>query len=62
MNWGSVGNFFQMGGYAWFVWGAYGVTAVLVAAELIALRNRRRTAVTAVQRRARSGAAHGAED
>ncbi len=57
MNWGSVGNFLQMGGYAWFVWGAYGVTAALVIAEVIALRNRRRAAVTDVQRRARSAGA-----
>lgn len=56
MNWGSVGNFLEMGGYAWYVWGSYGVTMALVAAEIFALRARRRRAVLEVQRRARSAA------
>ncbi|MEO8166391.1 MAG: heme exporter protein CcmD [Betaproteobacteria bacterium] len=32
-----------MGGYGLYVWGAYGVTAVVIAAELISLRRRGRT-------------------
>jgi len=55
MNWGSLGNFLEMGGYAGYVWGAYGVTVIVVVAELIALRARRRAAVQDVVRRARSG-------
>ena len=43
MIWGSVGEFFAMGGYASYVWGAYGVTAVAIAAELWFLVRRRRT-------------------
>jgi len=35
-------EFWQMGGYARFVWSAYGVTAVLLAAELVQLVLRRR--------------------
>ncbi|MGZ5480994.1 MAG: heme exporter protein CcmD [Pyrinomonadaceae bacterium] len=31
-----------MGGYGFYVWGSYGVTFVLLAAELIMLRSRRR--------------------
>jgi heme exporter protein D len=31
-----------MGGYAPYVWGSYGVTLVLLAAEVLALRARRR--------------------
>jgi len=56
MNWGSLGNFLDMGGYAGYVWGAYGVTVIVVVVELIALRARRRAAVQDVVRRARSGA------
>ena len=59
MNWGSLGNFLAMGGYAWYVWGAYGVTAVLIAAEVFALRARRGRAVHDVLQRARSAAAEG---
>jgi heme exporter protein D len=57
MNWGSLGNFLEMGGYAWYVWGAYGVTAALVIAEVVALRARRQRALLDVRRRARAGTA-----
>ena len=43
MNWQSASEFFAMGGYGLFVWGAYGVTALCMLAEpvLAALRLRR---------------------
>lgn len=31
-----------MGGYGFYVWGSYGVTFVLLAAEIIMLRSRKR--------------------
>jgi heme exporter protein D len=37
-----MNEFFEMGGYAWYVWTAYGGTAVVVVAELVALRTQRR--------------------
>ena len=43
MNWGSAEAFFAMGGYALYVWGAYGVCAIAIAAELWWLRRRSRT-------------------
>ncbi len=43
MNWGSVDNFFHMGGYGLYVWGSYAVTAALMLVEpLLALSRRRR--------------------
>ena len=30
MNWGSAGEFFAMGGYAFYVWGSYGITALFI--------------------------------
>jgi heme exporter protein D len=45
MNWGSLDNFLAMGGYGLYVWGSYGVTLVLIVAELILLGRRRRSAV-----------------
>jgi len=45
MSWGSLGNFLAMGGYGLYVWGSYGATLVLIAAELILLARRRRNAV-----------------
>ena len=39
MNWS---NFFSMGGYALYVWGSYGVTFVLLGAEVLMLLKRKR--------------------
>ena len=52
MQWNSFSEFINMGGYGFFVWGSYGVTLVLLAAELIMLRSRKRrvTEQTAVRR------------
>ena len=41
MNWP---NFFAMGGYGFFVWGAYGVTFVLMVMEVLLLIGRRKAA------------------
>lgn len=43
MVWNSVGEFFDMGGYALYVWGAVIVTFGFMAAELAILALRRRT-------------------
>lgn len=42
MTWGSAAEFFAMGGHAPFVWGSFGVTALVIVGELLALRARRR--------------------
>jgi heme exporter protein D len=43
MQWSSAGEFFAMGGYGLYVWGAYAVTAVVIAAELVTLIRHGRT-------------------
>jgi heme exporter protein D len=35
-----------MGGYAWYVWGSYGVTFALLMLEIVLLRNRKRETQT----------------
>jgi heme exporter protein D len=40
-----MNEFLAMGGYAFYVWGAYGVAAAIVVAEILAVRARRRRAV-----------------
>ncbi len=37
----SVSEFFHMGGYGLYVWGSFGMTALLLAAEPVLLRRRR---------------------
>ncbi len=46
MNWGSATEFFAMGGYALYVWGAYLVTAVVLVGEPLLVRRRRQRALT----------------
>lgn len=42
MQWNSLSDFLDMGGYALYVWGSFGATAFCMAAELWLLRVRRR--------------------
>jgi heme exporter protein D len=51
MQWGSVSEFLAMGGYAFYVWGSYLVTAAVLAAEVWLLRRRGRTLRHAVSRK-----------
>ena len=45
MQWHSLSEFFAMGGYAFYVWGSFGVTAAALAIEAGLLRSRRRRAL-----------------
>jgi heme exporter protein D len=47
MKWGSLAAFIAMGGYGAYIWGAYGVTVVLIAIELALLVTRYRAALRA---------------
>jgi len=51
MNWHSFGDFIAMGGYGRYVWGAVGVSVVVLAIEQIALGRRRRAAIDAINER-----------
>ena len=39
----EVSKFFAMGGYAFFVWGSYGVTALFMVIEVILVKRHKRT-------------------
>jgi heme exporter protein D len=50
MNWRSAAEFVEMGGYGLYVWGAYAVAALVMAAEpWLAARRRRRALADAVR-------------
>lgn len=36
----SIGEFFAMGGYAFYVWGSYAACALAITAEILAVRGR----------------------
>lgn len=40
MQWESWSAFFNMGGYAFYVWFSFGLTALCIVLEVIALRRR----------------------
>jgi heme exporter protein D len=42
MNWASAADFFAMGGRGFYVWSSFGVTALILIGEMVALRARRR--------------------
>ncbi len=49
----ALGEFFYMGGYAWYVWGSYGVTALFMIVEVILVMRRRKTLLKRLARMAR---------
>ena len=42
MHWNSLSEFISMGGYGRYIWGSYAVTFVLLTAEIVMLRARKR--------------------
>lgn len=42
MQWNSVSEFFAMGGYALYVWGSFGATALVMLVESLLIRSRRK--------------------
>ncbi len=45
MQWNSLAEFLDMGGYAFYVWGSFGITALVVVAEVWQVRAQRRAIV-----------------
>ena len=55
MIWNSASEFFAMGGYGLYVWGAYGVTAAWMLLEPALAARRHRAALRAVAERDEPG-------
>jgi heme exporter protein D len=49
MSWGSWSEFWAMGGYGLYVWGAYGAVVLALLAEPLLVRLRHRRAVQQVR-------------
>ena len=52
MNWRDATDFFAMGGYGLYVWGAYGLAALVIVLEAVLARGRHRAALAALNRQA----------
>ena len=50
MNWHSPAEFFAMGGYAFYVWGSFGVTALALLIEPLLLNKRRSEVLRSLKR------------
>lgn len=49
MHWNTLGEFFAMGGYAFYVWSSFGLTLLVVVWEVVALEQRRINAIHEVK-------------
>lgn len=45
MQWHSWAEFWQMGGYGLYVWGSFGITALVVIGEIWQVRAQRRSLI-----------------
>ena len=59
MIWSSFSDFGSMGGYGLYVWGSFGVTALLMAAEAFWTRRGRQNALSHVLAELRAKDANG---
>jgi heme exporter protein D len=50
MTWNSPAEFFAMGGYAFYVWGSFGVCALLMIVEPILARKRLKDILRSLRR------------
>jgi heme exporter protein D len=50
MNWESPAAFFAMGGYGFYVWGSFGVCALLMIVEPILASQRRKNILRSLRR------------
>ena len=61
MHWNSVSDFLAMGGYATYVWGSFGATALLMAVEPILLKRSQNRVVARLKRQFRAEMSERAE-
>ena len=54
IHWNSFSDFLAMGGYGLYVWGSFGVTALIMAAEPILVARSRKHTIARLQRQLRA--------
>jgi heme exporter protein D len=52
--WNSLADFLAMGGYGLYVWGSFGVTALVMIIEPITVARSRKTTITRLKRQLRA--------
>ena len=56
IHWQSVADFLAMGGYAGYVWGSFGVTALIMIVEPILVARNRKNTIALLRRQLRAEA------
>ncbi|PKO35625.1 MAG: heme exporter protein CcmD [Betaproteobacteria bacterium HGW-Betaproteobacteria-7] len=56
MHWNSFGEFLAMGGYGLYVWGSFGVTALIMVIEPIVVAHNRKNTIALLKRQLRADA------
>jgi heme exporter protein D len=54
IHWNSFSEFLAMGGYGIYVWGSFGVTALIMAVEPILVMRTRKTTLARLKRQLRA--------
>ena len=54
IHWNSFSDFLAMGGYGVYVWGSFGVTALIMIIEPIMVARNRRTTIARLKRQMRA--------
>jgi len=61
IHWNSFSDFIAMGGYGLYVWGSFGVTALIMAIEPIVVSRNRKTTIARLKRQLRAETRNTAE-
>jgi len=54
IHWNSFADFIAMGGYGFYVWGSFGVTALIMTIEPIMVARNRKTTIARLKRQLRA--------
>ena len=61
IHWNSFADFLAMGGYGFYVWGSFGVTALIMTIEPIMVARNRRITIARLRRQLRAESRNTAE-
>ncbi|HJV92021.1 MAG TPA: heme exporter protein CcmD [Azonexus sp.] len=61
IHWNSLADFLAMGGYGFYVWGSFGMTALIMLIEPIAVARNRKITIARLNRQLRAETRNTAE-
>ena len=61
IHWNSLADFLAMGGYGFYVWGSFGLTALIMIVEPIVVARNRKTTIARLKRQLRAETRNTAE-